>query len=70
MAVIRPALAALALLLLSGCSTLANYGIGGPLTILCREGKAEAEDRIAGSDQARLSVMRRIKDADRLCGGG
>ena len=62
----RPILAALALLL-SGCSTLADYGIGGPLTILCREGKAEAEDRIAGSDQARLSVMRRLKDADRLC---
>ena len=67
MAVIRPALAAIALCLLSGCSTLAEYGIGGPLTILCREGKAEAEDRIAGSDQARLSVMRRLKDADRLC---
>ena len=63
----RPILAAIALCVLSGCSTLADYGIGGPLTILCREGKAEAEDRIVGSDQARLSVMRRLKDADALC---
>lgn len=57
----------LAALLLSGCSTLNEYGIGGEPLIYCRHGEAVLDDRIAGSDNVRLSVVRRAKDADALC---
>ena len=58
----------LAALLLSGCSTLADYGIGGPPVLLCDQQKrAVIDDRIAGPDQARLSLVRRFADGDALC---
>ena len=54
--------------LLAGCSTLAEYGIGGPPVLLCdRSSRAMIDDRIAGSDSARLSVVRRFEDADPMC---
>lgn len=60
-------LAILALALLAGCDTLHSAGVGGEPMIYCREGKAVLDDRIVGPDSARLSVLRRIKDADPLC---
>lgn len=53
--------------ILSGCSTLERYGIGGAPLIFCRQEVAVIDDRIAGPDSARLSLVRRIKDADALC---
>ena len=53
--------------LLAGCSTLESAGIGGEPRIYCRQGVAMLDDRLIGPDQARLSVVRRIKDADALC---
>ena len=60
-------LLAAAALLLPGCSTLERYGIGGPPTIHCRGGHAVLDDRLRGPEQARLSFVRRVADADRLC---
>lgn len=58
----------LAAILLSGCSTLADYGIGGPPALMCdQRQRALLDDRIAGPDQARLSLVRRFEDGDRLC---
>lgn len=56
-----------AALLLGGCSTLERFGIGGEPQVWCRKGQAVIDDRIAGPDQARLSVVRRLKDADVMC---
>lgn len=65
--VLAPAL--LVLILIPGCSTLAGYGIGGPPELLCdrQEKTAQIDDRIAGSDGVRLSVVRRFKAGDDLC---
>jgi hypothetical protein len=60
-------LLAAAALLLPGCSTLERYGIGGAPTVYCRGGLAVLDDRLLGPDQARLSLVRRVADADRLC---
>lgn len=57
----------LAILLLSGCSTLNRYGIGGPPQLYCRKGEAVIDDRLAGPDSARVSVVRRFADGDALC---
>jgi hypothetical protein len=58
----------LAVLLLSGCSTLNRYGIGGaPLRMCDSAGRLWIDDRIVGPDGARLSVMRRFADGDALC---
>jgi len=58
----------LAAILLSGCSTLAEYGIGGPPALMCdQKQRALLDDRIAGPDQARLSLVRRFEDGDPLC---
>lgn len=57
----------LVLLAMSGCSTLNSYGIGGPPKLMCSAGLAEIDDRIAGSDAVRLSVVRRFADGDKLC---
>lgn len=61
-------LALLALGLLSGCSTLASYGIGGPPRLMCStDGQALLDDRVVGPDAARLSLVRRFADGDKLC---
>ena len=65
-------LAALALgilvLFLSACSTLHEYGIGGPPRLLCaKDGTAVLDDRIAGPDAVRVSLVRRFVDGDGLC---
>ena len=59
----------LPLLLLAGCSTLNNYGIGGEPELICRyrDGIASIDDRIAGSDAMHASLVRRFKDGDSLC---
>jgi hypothetical protein len=57
----------LALLLLSACSTLHSYGIGGAPLLMCRAGEAFIDDKLAGTGDARLSAVRRFKDADALC---
>lgn len=58
----------IAAILLSGCSTLADYGIGGPPALMCdQKQRALLDDRIAGPDQARLSLVRRFEDGDQLC---
>ena len=58
----------LGLLALSGCSTLAEYGIGGPPRLMCgTDGLAALDDRIVGPDAARLSLVRRFADGDKLC---
>jgi hypothetical protein len=51
----------------SGCSTLNNYGIGGPPRLACADTKAAIDDRIAGSDDMHLSLVRRFADGDALC---
>ena len=53
--------------LLAGCSTINDYGIGGEPRVYCRKGEAVLDDRIVGPDHSRLSMVRRIKDADPLC---
>lgn len=53
--------------LLAGCSTLNRYGIGGDPLLMCRKGEAFIDDKLAGSDAARLSALRRFADADPLC---
>ena len=60
-------LAPIALGLLSGCSTLNKYGIGGPPEQVCREGKDWIDDRVAGSYDMRVSFMRRFPDGDKSC---
>lgn len=57
----------LAAALLAGCSTLADYGIGGPPALVCAKGQALIDDRLVGPDAARLSIVRRFADADALC---
>ena len=54
-------------LLLPACTTLHDYGIGGPPRQVCRDGKAHIDDKLAGSDSAWLSIMRRFKDGDAGC---
>lgn len=56
-------------LLLAGCSTLHNYGIGGPPVLQCQQRTAAAfvDDRILGSDATHLTLLRRMPDADPLC---
>ena len=63
----RTALLILAAALLAGCSTMAEFGIGGDPLVFCRNGQAFLDDSLLGSDQARLTVMRRLKDADATC---
>lgn len=53
--------------MLAGCGTLNDLGIGGAPLLYCRGGKAVIDDRIAGPDEARLSVVRIFKDGDALC---
>ena len=57
----------LALLPLAACSTLNRYGIGGEPLLYCRKGQAVLDDRLAGPDGVRLSVVRRFADGDALC---
>ena len=59
--------AALVLWLVTGCSTLNRYGIGGPPRLMCSADGALLDDRIAGPDAVRLSLVRRFVDGDRLC---
>jgi len=48
----------LAAIPLSGCSTLADYGIGGPPALMCdQKQRALLDDRLVGPDQARLSLV-------------
>ena len=63
------ALLALVLLALSSCATLHPYGIGGEPLLYCRAGEAVIDDRIAGPDAARLSIVRRVPDGDSQCQG-
>lgn len=58
----------LLMLFLSGCSTLNRYGIGGPPRLVCASHVASIDDRIAGSDDMHLSLVRRFTDGDTLCG--
>ena len=59
---------AVAAFVLSGCSTLASYGIGGPPRLMCgTDGKAVIDDRLVGPDAARLSLVRVFTDGDKLC---
>jgi hypothetical protein len=57
----------LAVVLLSGCSALNKYGIGGEPLLYCRRGEAVIDDRLFGPDTARVSVVRRFTDGDALC---
>jgi hypothetical protein len=50
-----------------GCSTVNSYGIGGPPALLCGDKRAYIDDKLAGSDELRLSLVRRFKDGDPLC---
>jgi len=50
-----------------GCSTVNEYGIGGPPALLCGKGAAYIDDKLAGSDAVRLSLVRRFEDGDELC---
>lgn len=50
-----------------GCSTVNEYGIGGPPVLLCGKSAAYIDDKLAGSDEVRLSLVRRFKDGDPLC---
>ena len=54
-------------LLLPACSTLNNYGLGGPPRQACMDAKAYIDDKLIGSDGVRLSLMRRFKDGDGSC---
>jgi hypothetical protein len=67
----KPLIYALALvsavLLLGGCSTLNRYGIGGDPKLICAKGAAFIDDKLAGSDRVRLSVVRRFEDVDKAC---
>lgn len=51
----------------SGCTTVAEYGIGGPPKAMCAAERSYINDRIAGTDNVSLSVVRRFEDGDRLC---
>jgi hypothetical protein len=64
---LRLAAAGLTLLLLPACSTLNRYGIGGDPLLTCRKGEASIDDKLVGTDAARLTVLRRFKDGDALC---
>lgn len=57
----------LLLALLTGCSTLNEFGIGGEPLLFCRRGKAVIDDKLIGPDQARLSLVRRFADGDQIC---
>ena len=63
----KHALILLAAVLLTGCGTLNSLGIGGEPKNTCANGVASIDDRIAGSDQVRVSVIRRFRDGDKLC---
>lgn len=63
----RLTIAALLLALASGCSTLHEYGIGGPPQLFCRQGEGWIGDPLLGSEAARLGTWRRFPDADELC---
>ena len=52
---------------LAGCDTLNSFGIGGEPALVCAKGVASIDDRIAGSDRVRVSVVRRFRDGDKLC---
>lgn len=52
---------------LSGCSTLNSYGIGGPPKLACAGSAAAIDDRIVGSDDMHVSMVRRFADGDALC---
>lgn len=54
-------------LLLPACSTLNDYGIGGPPALYFdTKGRAVLDDPLIGSGAVRLSVVRRFPDGDRL----
>lgn len=55
------------LTLCAGCSTVHEYGVGGPPALLCGKGAAYIDDKLAGSDAVRLSLVRRFEDGDKLC---
>lgn len=55
------------LTLCMGCSTVNSYGIGGPPALLCGDKRAYIDDKLAGTDAVRLSLVRRFKDGDELC---
>jgi hypothetical protein len=57
----------LILTLLTGCSVLNDYGIGGPPRLACTSGGAAIDDRIVGSDDMHVSFVRRFVDGDPLC---
>jgi hypothetical protein len=55
------------LTLCMGCSTINQYGVGGPPALMCGKGLAYVDDKLAGSDEVRLSLVRRFTDGDPLC---
>jgi hypothetical protein len=57
------------LLALAGCSTINEYGIGGEPRLLCayRDGAPFIDDKLAGSDRVRGSVLRAFPDGASLC---
>lgn len=57
----------LSLAMCSGCTTVAEYGIGGPPRNVCAGQQSYINDRIAGTDNVSLSVVRRFQDGDNLC---
>ena len=63
----KHALILLAAVFLTGCGTLNSLGIGGEPELTCAKGAASIDDRIAGSDRVRVSVIRRFRDGDKLC---
>lgn len=66
----KPITLIFALALLTGCTTLNDWGIGGKPTLQCAKGKAEINDRIAGSDRVSLAMIRQFDDANALCAPG
>ena len=52
--------------LLTGCSTLNEFGIGGPPGLIDISGKAYIDDRLLGSDENYISLIRRFKAGDAL----
>jgi hypothetical protein len=62
-------LAILLLTSLAGCSTLNGLGIGGEPRLMCsfRDGRAYIDDKLAGTDKVRGSVLRAFEDGASLC---
>lgn len=54
-------------LAVTGCSTLNDYGIGGAPRLVCTTSAAAIDDRLLGSDDMHLSLVRRFADGDALC---